>query len=97
MNNVTIMDIIGSNNVEVSMRMKLSKATYMVLNNSPKILQVPIWISPHIFAQQTVAEVKISFLRCIVHRTFQQSPKFQGKMKLSIIFFYLMSSNSWRN
>ena len=44
MNNVTIMNINGSNDVEVSMRMKLSKATYKILNNSPKILQVPIWI-----------------------------------------------------
>ena len=29
MNNVTIMDINDSNNVEVTMRMKLSMATYM--------------------------------------------------------------------
>ena len=36
MSNVTIMDINGSNNVEVSVRMKLSKATYKVLNNSQK-------------------------------------------------------------
>ena len=38
MNDVTIIDINGSNNVEVSVRIKLSKATYKVLNNSPKIL-----------------------------------------------------------
>ena len=44
MNNVMIMDIKGSNNVEVRMRIKLSKAMYKVLNNSPKILQVPIRI-----------------------------------------------------
>ena len=44
MNNVTIMDINGSNDVDVNVRMNLSKATYKVLNNSPKILQVQIWI-----------------------------------------------------
>ena len=37
MNNVTIMDINGSNDVEVSMRMKLPKAMYKVHSNSPKI------------------------------------------------------------
>ena len=36
MNNVTILDINGSNNVEVSMRMKLSKVTNKVHSNSPK-------------------------------------------------------------
>ena len=38
MNNVPVMDINGSNDVEVSVKMKLSEATYKVLNNSPKIL-----------------------------------------------------------
>ena len=36
MNNSTIMDINGSKDVEVSVRMKLSKDTYKVLNNSLK-------------------------------------------------------------
>ena len=75
MNNVTIMDINGSNNVEVSVRMKLSKATYKVLNN-PKILYVPTWIPLHIYVQQSVAGDKISFLSCIVNKADQQSLKF---------------------
>ena len=36
MNSVTITDINGSNDVEVSVRMKLSEAPYKVLNNSQK-------------------------------------------------------------
>ena len=36
MSNVTVMDINGSNNVEVSVRMKMYKATYKVHSNSLK-------------------------------------------------------------
>ena len=80
MKNDLIMDINGSNNVEVSVRMKLSKATYKVHSNSPKILQVAVGILLHIYAHCSVAEVKISFLRCISHWAVQQSPKFQGSI-----------------
>ena len=44
MDNAMIIDIKASNDDEVSVTIKLSKTTCKVLNNSPKILQVPIWI-----------------------------------------------------